>query len=374
MLLDCMTHDPRVDHQCEQRGRYFAELARAVDLDIAPLAAHLRENDDEHPQAGWRTSLTLEVLGHLLSWGRDGTAEVLLDYVRHGSHWSQAAEELEHAEEEVLLEAADALADRIDAGAIAWWALPWRGSLRERVWLDHPRLGPSLRPLREDRRNSVAEREEPRAWGWMRATVDYLDDLRPGAENEGLLKSMLRGDAAAAREFLGLYRIAEPVPGYGRLAVRRVLQEVGRRLPAEDARLVARENLDLDPAWDLLKESAAEEDREVLEDIVREFLEGPPDQVEPGCSALDCLGRVASPGSWPVLLRVYEEVSYSYARWRAVRAMAACHPERFRRELAEECLWDCEDGTCQEAVRTGPPPSEQVQARLAELADLGSLS
>src|ERR1700685_3503201 len=64
LLVQCISNDPRLDSQVESRAGYYASIAVELGLDLAPLARHLRENDDT-VQSTWNTPLTVDTLGEL---------------------------------------------------------------------------------------------------------------------------------------------------------------------------------------------------------------------------------------------------------------------------------------------------------------------
>lgn len=45
LLFECITNDPRLDGQCEEREEYYASLILARGMDVEPLGAYLRRND-----------------------------------------------------------------------------------------------------------------------------------------------------------------------------------------------------------------------------------------------------------------------------------------------------------------------------------------
>jgi hypothetical protein len=84
------------------------------------------------------------------------------------------------------------------------------------------------------------------------------------------------------------------------------------------------------------------------------------------CDLVTVLGRLPEGGPYPELATVYLGSAYSYARMRAVRAMAATDPS-FAETWAEECLWDCEDVSREIGARYVSLTARTVE-RLRELA------
>ncbi len=87
MLIECATNDPRLDKQVEfYRADYYSDLIIETEMDITPLADHVRQNDgpDEHY---WTIKLALEVLDCLSARHYGRALEMLRDYVSYGFHW-----------------------------------------------------------------------------------------------------------------------------------------------------------------------------------------------------------------------------------------------------------------------------------------------
>src|SRR5271155_2869935 len=82
-LMECISNDPRLDSQVEQRAEYYASIAVQVGLDLAPLAQHLRDHDDTG-QSTWNTSLAVTALGELAKRRYRNAADILCDYVAWG--------------------------------------------------------------------------------------------------------------------------------------------------------------------------------------------------------------------------------------------------------------------------------------------------
>ncbi|MDB6111945.1 MAG: hypothetical protein JWR69_3695, partial [Pedosphaera sp.] len=93
LLVECISNDPRLDSQVEQRAEYYASIAVEVGLDLAPLAQHLREHDDTG-QSTWNTALAVETLGELAKRSYGNAADILCDYVECGQWWDWPLENL----------------------------------------------------------------------------------------------------------------------------------------------------------------------------------------------------------------------------------------------------------------------------------------
>jgi len=60
------------------------------------------------------------------------------------------------------------------------------------------------------------------------------------------------------------------------------------------------------------------------------------------CGMLEILACFPEDGPYPEAEAVFEDVKYAYARIYAAEALDASDPDCFARDLALECLWDCE--------------------------------
>jgi len=86
LLIECITNDPRLDKQVQDIADYYSELVIETEMDITPLADHLKRNDgpgDQH----WNVKLVLETLYCLSEDHHDKALEILRDYVSYGFHW-----------------------------------------------------------------------------------------------------------------------------------------------------------------------------------------------------------------------------------------------------------------------------------------------
>jgi hypothetical protein len=70
-------------------------------------------------------------------------------------------------------------------------------------------------------------------------------------------------------------------------------------------------------------------------------------------SLAEALGRLGEAGPFPELDEIYVHSAYSYARARAVQAMAATDPT-FAERRASECLWDCEESVRIQGALSAP--------------------
>jgi hypothetical protein len=86
------------------------------------------------------------------------------------------------------------------------------------------------------------------------------------------------------------------------------------------------------------------------------------------CSVVDALAHIGDPRSLPLLIAVYEQTRYSYARRRAVRALTRHEQDDRAHDLLIEALWDCEPESRELACRTVDRDALPVRGRLRDLA------
>ena len=106
----------------------------------------------------------------------------------------------------------------------------------------------------------------------------------------------------------------------------------------------------------VLEEHAEPSDREWLEDFVEQRRDD--DGGRRVCSEINALACIGSERSIPSLAGVAEGVSYSYARRRALRALASFPSTTRTRNALREALWDCES------------EARELACRLADSSDL----
>ncbi|WP_125778406.1 hypothetical protein [Antribacter gilvus] len=157
-----------------------------------------------------------------------------------------------------------------------------------------------------------------------------------------------RGDVAR------LPAVAEVVASTAVGFDRRMARDYLRELPPEISLPLARRWITaadhrVDAAHDIMSRHAEAQDVPAVRDVL-----GTADDYGTICSLVDALGRVPEAGPYPELDRIYSDSAYSYARWRAARAMAIANPQ-FTARWAGECLWDCEPATREIGVRFAEP-------------------
>lgn len=322
LLLKCLGSDPRWDHQVESRSDYYATLALRIDLPMATLLpVALAEDPDEE----WIARNTLEAMARRGSVGaRDVLAQLPHDEVEY-PHRPPVRSRPQVA--------ADAAVGVVLAGIQP--AFPRALVYRFR----HTQQPHEVDALRE------AAAGCPNPWG--RRFALHVLGLRGDTTPLDAVETVLASDEIGA----------------GRAAAWHYVSA----LPPEISLPLARQWLEKDDgrsgvAGGVLAEHAESADTSA----VRRALARAVDYYTI-CDLVTALGRLPEGGPYPELATVYLGSAYSYARMRAVTAMAATDPA-FAETWAEECLWDCEDVSRDVGARYVPLTARAVE-RLRELAN-----
>ncbi|WP_418058561.1 hypothetical protein [Pimelobacter simplex] len=323
LLLGCLTHEPRWDRQVESRADYYARLALRLAVPVTAIAGGASGDEwiaDEvveamarrgSAEAAHRTTLDPEDLGH----GATGAA-----------HRGRPVPSVVPA--------------RADAPIDDLLGATWRGSFPKAVV---HRLRTTRDQVEVDAlRRAAREVQHP---GWRLAThaLALRGDLTALDVVEGVLEEDESGLVRATA-----FRFVTALPPAASLPLARAW------LAHTDGRGAV--------ASSVLAEHAAIEDLPA----VRAALAAADDYYAMSNLA-KALGRLAEAGPFPELDEIYVHSAYSYARARAVQAMAATDPT-FAERRAAECLWDCEESARVQGARFAPLERASVD-RLRELAD-----
>ncbi|MFD9129247.1 HEAT repeat domain-containing protein [Kitasatospora sp. NPDC059571] len=417
-LETCVTHDPRVDWQVENRSLYYARLYMELEAPLTGIERHLHAPDDTLDQDEARTGLALSVLGHLAAYGRRDALDLLRGYVAAGWNWAWALDELALRDDDrALLELAPAVLGRFPAGPegdaelraalrAAYEPRPWR------LWAAHH---PRVAAAGEQSPFDLWQRQLNRGGvtpGW--STVDVLAwaDLPEGDPADP--EAAARRAAAAARCLAAVVR-PEDRPAVleaarnGRLGARSAALRhlVDQQDPAVaelieaaaadvDERVVAAALSVLgrmrgpqaladarrwaDPATGgadsalgeaavrLLADAGEAADGPLVVDALRRWISVRGTEGAGLATLVDGARRLAAAAAVPALRHVYGETVSSELRGRAARALAVTDPH-FAEGPAVECLWDCEESTRELAARHVTTTGDvRVLERLRRLA------
>jgi hypothetical protein len=419
LLVECITHDPRVDHQLEDRADYYARLAHFARLDVAPVADYLRTTP--HDRHGWEVALAVETLGWLARMGNTEATAILSDYVAYGAQWDFALQQLAILQE---IETADMLAevvcDRFKSGQemdqIAVYELLGPFGL-DTLWEKWTPRYPCIALLVEELRSIERERNRPPhptpeeytgmpnavlleqvdAYNWRPVQKAALSKLRR-QDRDLYIKAFDTDNPFAwwlAFECLSALRMAEPIhemvlqksvehlplllsSGESRslqVQKRRALKAIIEALPTEMTLPYARLWFN-SPDWhlslvadDLLEKHATSDDFPMVHGALVDMLRDRPEVISETYEApslLRILTRFREIGPLPEVERVFVETDWSYAREWAARAMAANAPDWFAHGYAYECLWDADEDIrvvgCENVALDMPGAAERLRA------------
>lgn len=375
-LLRCILSDPRVDRQIEARARYYAELAIATRLPLDAIVTELAGDADER--------LGHEVLAAAWRLGEPAARELLRDRASDefvvagvtsclwGSRWATLVE--------------------LPPRAATFWLrleLDNADSTRSAV---RPKLPTALAevPLSEllelSRDARVARRDRLLGELCARGDEGTRDHLVAVVTNDVVFERVRL--AARALGLLGderLLPLAEDhfaredvfedpsrrLPGLTRMR-RSCLSDYVQHLPAARAVDLARTYHPRGGYFEtvagfVFQQHATLADRAMLEAFVAE--RGERDGGWDVISELDALGKLADPRSAPLLFDVANEATYSHARRRALRALAAMPQTLTAQQALREALWDCEDEAADCACTFVSSPDAAARQRIAALAE-----
>lgn len=402
LLVECITRDPRWDHQLESRGIYYGELVDATSMDISVLESHLRQNDDAD-EFGWRTPLTIETLACLVGMGRTDAIKILQSYIEYGHWWDLAIRGLGCAEDVSVFTGLD---ERICSRIPNDEELQFRCPMilkDEEPWNSWQHTNPRIARMMVARHAQAESGPDQPAssldWDKMGITrlfeiVDEENRHRIGrvlkqkvvpSDLAELLRHLASGASVPAYlALVGLQRLALPesLPALLRYAeadgahppwMNRHLIGAIVALPAETTRPFAHSlfhhaSLPMRILADrILAAQATPENLPLLLAAVPAALAS--DDMYRLRSVLTAFQRLPDLGPWPELEVAFEQAPYSWARLRAAEALARMPSHRFAERHAFECLWDCERDTREIGCANVSLSMPEARRRLQAIAD-----
>ena len=406
LLAECITIDPRIDHQVEDRAKYYAELVVATQMSLQPLSEHLR-NENIIDDNVWLTALTVQTLGSLAQRGYTGAVDILRGYIDYGYLWNYAVDCLAEVPDDRAVEGLDSIiCDRFATGKELDDAERYGEIYGTEVWQKWRTTNPCIERLSGE----VADLRKH----WASAANHQYHHINPAeislkellenvdAQNfrkaEKVIASkvrksdretLLRGLSLAnpfqwALAFRGLSQLKLQHLAYEAVfnnmkaffesgverkgPVLRVAYSTMSSLPVDMVLPLAREWF-YAPEWylnvigaHLMEEHATHEDILGLRKTLIEAQEQREDYR--ACNVLDILTKFQDIGLLPEVEYAFVQAEYSYMRSRAARAMKANAPDYFAKTFAYECLWDCEVETrlvgCEGSLRDTPGVPERL--------------
>ncbi len=396
LLIECITNDPRLDQQCEDRAEYYASLILATGMDPEPVYSLLKQSDKQEDAS----SLPLEILVALATRGCGDAVQMLRDYVSFGCDWAYVVLCLESLGEPAVLDGIDeAMYQRIisdpdehvqfrvevedawrrycdlDAEDRSSYRLmlpvcePWKtfcrrnrklAGLFEDVGIAYDQAPPpKVKPTYETLVTLSLSELFDRIDKFNRLRVLNVMEEKVSPQDKDLLLENLSSD--------DMYRVRLALRGLGKLgtvkafeAVKTYIEgsenadsrvradafhaiaEMPGYLTLETARQWFRHkeyHLQFPAGW-ILENHATLEDVPLLIEALRT-----PETIR--CEdfrlagALNALAQFDGLGPIPELEQIYCLVPGCFDRYRAANAMAVTAPAQFREQYAFECLWDC---------------------------------
>ncbi|MFD7683294.1 HEAT repeat domain-containing protein [Streptomyces sp. NPDC060187] len=410
-LNHCVLRDPRHDWQVENRSLYYARLYLDLAGGLDEIEGHLFDAEDVLDDCESRTGLSLAVLGHLASYGRQDALALLRRYAATGTNWAWALDELALRDDDAGLRAlavptlarfpADPGGEAALTAAVrdAFEPRPWR------LWADdaRPSVAARVRAAQEagsfDRWQRQMRPSGPRpGWSvqavfdWAQQGIDrgaalYVPAARcltavAGPEDRPEIVEAARDGAEGARCTALRYLadgndpdaldLIEAAVANGSTGVTEAAVDAFERMRGVAA-------VDRARGWahrpDALGAAAGRvlacrggaQDRDLVLGALREAVRGEGPDAPTLWTLVDGTGRLGIACAAPVLRHIYRETASSHLRQRAARALAVTDPS-FPAGFAVECLWDCEETTRETAARHAETGDARVVDQLRRLA------
>lgn len=428
LLFECVTNDPRLDKQLEEREGYYGSLILATGMSLEPFRSYQRQNDSQDDCPDWSMSLLLWTLSYLADDKQDAAAlEILREYVSYGQKWENVLRVLADADTPTALgQTVAILCHRInsDAGILAQFKNAVQDNWKSYGWSDEngraeckfflPICEPwkticarnkefaalfagvgiayDRSPAPEKESNEccpgdlsleelfarVDESNCIRFWRWLPEKVspedeDYLlGQLATGNPQHMILAFRGLGHLGTRRAFDAVRSYIEASENADR-KVRRYAFEAIEEMPASLTLDLARQwfrrrewYLHV-PAGGILERHAALEDVPLLIEALRtpETIQCEDSRLS---SALRTMTRFNGIGPIPELEQVFCRVPDCYWRYEAANAMEVTAPVEFASKYAFECLWDCHSDTRKLGCEVVNLSTPGVLERLRELA------
>ena len=403
LLLDCITRDPRIDSQIEDRAWFYASLVRELDLPLDGLLLHLQKYNDGN-EDGWDTSLTICTLGVLARYGCREAINILREYVSWGVSWRDGLYELEQSKDpKNWFGLDDVICARFPDPECLEDALNWFCP-DDPPWSEWEKVNPVIGKVVEKERSRVLEEREqqqdmsgenlPVAELLNPANDEYVSHhiralrtkVQP-SDAELLLASLSSTQPSVAMVALaGLAALAQPEFFESLIDYWRTCPDRPRRLRMLCVRaLVALPSsvvLPLGRRWfnstndeerclavEILERHAIPDDAPMLQAGIRTSMRDEYGQLYSLFSMLKTFQRFPAYGPVPELEHAFAECCYSYARKTVARSIRITDPNSFVEKFSYECLWDSESDARKLACQTADLANPECRARIQVLAD-----
>lgn len=429
LLIECITNDPRLDRQVEERADYYAALILETQMDLTPLDDYLRQYDGPGDRY-WNVKLTIETLSSLVDHRHTKALNILQDYISYGSYWQDAVRYLWFSQIDGALDGIDCtICDRffkdqafredfesnifndlqmycrsdedLDVGPLLPVCEPWKSLCQKNKQLaqmfhqfcssdaiqppDRKKdtVFPDLMELSISELFTIMDRPDRPVFYKVSQALEQkvsekdeellLKNLSEGNEYKAILALKGLGVLGTPRAFEAVKSIIEYTEEpHSRIRARAF--DAIAQMPASLSLEIGRKWFQQDE-WHLqvaggtiLENHATPEDVPLLVNVLKipETIQCKDFRLS---SALEAFWRLDGIGHISEIENVFVVVPHSYHRWRAACAMATTAPDVFQTDYAYECLWDCHDDTricgCENASLSQPG----VLARLNEISE-----
>ncbi|HEX7859703.1 MAG TPA: hypothetical protein VF773_05210 [Verrucomicrobiae bacterium] len=391
-----------MDSQVESRAEYYAEIAVKIDLDVSPVGEYLRKYDGTD-ESGWNTHLAVDTLDELARRGHQPATEMLIEYIRWGTHWEHPFYNSSAVRNDALVEGlTKSLELRFPSDEDLKKGIDWF-FLDQEPWLSMFRYSPRFATFQNNARKRSDELRKQKDFSHLdRLTVAQLlgeDFISNDAHyyRKALEKIVTPADidflvsrvsvekpALASVAFSGLAKLAPPRifdwlkkfwtdhPDLHGL-IMRGLWDLIVAMPPDVSLPLAREwvfHKRRHERWfanRVLRVHATREDIPLLRRAIRLALRDDEKNLYRICDLVEAFDNLPDVGVIPELLEVYTQFRYSHGRMLAAQAIEVTSPNHFEEGLAFECLWDCQAGTRELAVERVLIDGPAARARVVEL-------
>jgi hypothetical protein len=375
-VVDCIVHDPRWDHQVEQRDWLYATLVAELGVDLSQLrAAYAGPLDPYGDSDAWLATSVLTLLA------RRGVADAVAElrrYLRSGRDLEQALDHLipllDRPETEGLLDDVLEAADDEQLRSLLEWRSGYPGGLSAPPWPDWRRASTRIEQAATVAERSRAARSNPRFDRAARDRADREHVLRAAAESHLATAPSAPDEVSGERWETTLLGIAADIlqdethPDAVRIAVRRCLRTLG----APRTLAWARTHVTLDgyagsTARSLFADLAEISDAPRLHELLTEALARGNDHIYDQCNLVDALARLGHGAGVTTIEEIFDTTVYSYLRSRCALALSRLSTD-FADERAVECLDDCESRTRRIAIAHANISVPEVSERFGRIA------
>jgi hypothetical protein len=392
LLMQCITNDPRLDHQLDNRGWYYAGIARQTAMDISPMFDFLVDCESDERKGSYLVVCTLSQMARR---GHSGANILLRDYVSWGPFWSSVLRELDTAATTPEWTAvAKTIAERAaqDPDHLPLFGEPYEtwssvepavASVTKTNW-GNPAAQRRRREARLQKLATPALLKRP-GRGSVTSIIRELS-TRKNPDEYGALVEAARSSNAMERALalaalieqadFDLFdqtlqmAVTEQHPPYAsRIAQQAALKAEGEvLLPIARKWRTAREWRRRNFAFQVFERYATSEDIRWLRGVLNRVSATKSEELFVLTNVAEIIAARFPGTEFPALGRRFDSFTYSYGRRFLAQALAATDPS-FPTTRAFTSLWDCESGVRLVAAEHVSLDVPGARERLREMAE-----